>query len=100
MTPSNVSRASSQSRRADLLKSNILSKEEEARMLKEKKDKMDEIKQRYSRRSRQNSNSATRPPQVTKRTPSQVSVDSGSKKSSRVPAMRRRRASPAGPGGE
>ena len=64
------SRISSRSR-GRLLKSDILSKEEEARQIKEKKDKMDEIKSRYSRRSRQNSNSATRPPQQQiKRTPS------------------------------
>lgn len=44
VTPSNVSRASSQSRRTDILKSNILSREEEARQRKEKKDKMDAIK--------------------------------------------------------
>ena len=45
-------RASSQNKKVELLKSNILSKEEEARQIKEKKDKMDEIKSRYSRRSR------------------------------------------------
>ena len=52
VAPSNVSRASSQNRKKDLLKSDILSKEEEARVLKEKKDRMDEIKKKYSRRSR------------------------------------------------
>ena len=74
---SHVSRGTSQTKRTELLKSNILSKEEEARMIKEKKDKMDEIKQRYSRRSRQNSSSATRAGSQSKRTPSQVSDSTG-----------------------
>ena len=50
--PSVASRASSLSKKSHLLKSDILSKEEEARLLKEKRDKMDAIKQKYSRRSR------------------------------------------------
>ena len=52
------SRGSSQSRR-NLPKSEILSREEEARLAKEKKDKMDEIKKKYSRRSRANSKAST-----------------------------------------
>ena len=44
VTPSNVTRGSSQNRRKDLLKSDILSKEEEARLVREKKEKMEEIK--------------------------------------------------------
>jgi hypothetical protein len=60
VAPSYLSRASSQSKKSQLLKSDILSREEEARLLKEKKDKMDAVKQKYSRRSRKNSNSGTR----------------------------------------
>ena len=60
--------------------------------MREKKDRMDAIKQKYSRRSRQNSNSATRPPQ--KRTPSQVSDATSATQ------QRRRRVSPAGPVGD
>ena len=61
---------------------------------------MDEIKQRYSRRSRQNSSSATRAGSQSKRTPSQVSDSTGtvpSQKPRRVPKFRR--ASP-GAGGD
>ena len=58
--PSAVSgrtRASSLSKqqKAELLKSDILSKEEEARVAREKREKMEEVRKRYSRRSRQNS---------------------------------------------
>ena len=37
------------------MKSDILSKEEEARIIKEKREKMEEVRKKYSRRSRQNS---------------------------------------------
>ena len=57
---------------------------------------MDEIKQRYSRRSRQNSSSATRAP--VKRTPSQVSSDSRRSAAKdgvpKAPNLRRKRPSP------
>ena len=79
------------------MKSDILSKEEEARLQKEKKDKMDEIKKKYSRRSRQNSNSATRPPGGVKRAPSQVSDSSAGNRSAgrRIIRAGSRGASPA-----
>ena len=50
-------RASSLSKqqKASLLKSDILSKEDEARLAREKREKMEEVRKRYSRRSRQNS---------------------------------------------
>ena len=51
---SSRTRASSLSKqqKANLLKSDILSKEEEARLAREKREKMEEVKKRYSRRSR------------------------------------------------
>ena len=48
--------------RKKLLKGDILSKEEEARMMKEKKDRMDSVKRQYSRRKLvQRSSSRGRP---------------------------------------
>ena len=46
------SRENSLKKRKDLLKSDILSKEEEARLIREKREKMEAIKKQYSRRSR------------------------------------------------
>ena len=47
------SRVDSEKRQA-LLKSDILSKEEEAKIAKEKKDKLDEIKKKYSQKAPRN----------------------------------------------
>ena len=50
-TQTKTKRSSVSRDKAHLLKSDILSKEEEARLIKEKRDKIEEIKKRYSKRS-------------------------------------------------